>query len=516
MLIMLTPKTIDVEHAMGAKASDPQFTPQKTQVRTISMHANERTRRSLKKNYLDTSNSTRSIELSRALRTFDRQLSSDCRNESPRDERRSESMFEVNQSSSSDDDSSSEDEEDDIDRFLQAIEIAAYAHMVQWAENAYIIENKLLERDRRSLNERKTITFSTEFCRSSPRCCCCHKKRRKSTILFRLNQFLFLCPSLRCCRCMTNPRKSTSPSLFVDSKYARNIESKYVPLCCFWQEDDSNDVYHDQATQNCFVSLSLLSSLFIWFDLPLEVVVNRLRLVGSVMSQVFANVLEWVFFASVINASYNVDQHAEELMRVHGFTALRVRGSVLYVTTGCMMLPECFHALYLAFAPGYVLRSTKRKAKQVCLSLFGLRPLYELVWSFKYTTVMPYTSLQLQGLIMSDSGLHERWVLFTGLVTSLRELPLRIVQLFILVRLNGVVVMVVVVLNYDFFRFLCLVHHQPPRLNIFLSGTAQDLIRFWKEVPWINVLEFMSMNKQSSTSYLLVYLFRLFRCLTNW
>jgi hypothetical protein len=303
----------------------------------------------------------------------------------------------------------------------------------------------------------------------------------------------------------------------VDSKYARNIESKYVPICCFWQEDDTNYVDDDdQATQNCFVSLSLLSSLFIWFDLPLEVVVNRLRLVGSVMSQVFANVLEWVFFASVINASYNVDQHAEELMKVHGFTALRVRGSILYVTTGCMVLPECFHALYLAFAPGYVLRSTKRKAKQVCLSLFGLRPLYELVWSFKYTTVMPYTSLQLQGLIMSDSGLHERWVLFTGLVTSLRELPLRIVQLFILVRLNGVVVMVVVVLNYDFFRSLCLVHHQPPRLNIFLSGTAQDLIRFWKEVPWINVLEFMSTNKQSSTSYLLVYLFRLFRCLTNW
>lgn len=433
---MLTPKTIDVELATGVKAPDPQLTvqtSQKTHVRTISKHEDERTRISLKKNYLDTSNSTRSIELSRALRTFDRQLSSDGRNESPRDEPRS-GMFEVNQSSSSEDDSSDEDDEEDVtDRFLQAIEIAAYAHMVQWAENAYIIENKLLERDRRSLNERKTLTFSTEFCRKSPRCCCCHKKRRKTTILYRMNQLLICCPSLRCCTCMANPRKSTSPSLFVDSKYARNIEGKYLPLCCFWQEDDINHV-DDQATQNCFVSLSLFSSLFIWFDLPLEVVVNRLRLVGSVMSQLFANVLEWIFFASVINASYNVDQHAEKLMRVHGFTTLRVRDSVLYVTTGCMILPELFHALYLAFAPGYVLRSTNRKAKQICLSMFGLRPLYELVWSFKYTTVMPYTSLQLQGLIMSDSGLHERWIIFTGLVTSLRELPLRIVQLFILIE----------------------------------------------------------------------------------
>ena len=45
---------------------------------------------------------------------------------------------------------------------------------------------------------------------------------------------------------------------------------------------------------------------------------------------------------------------------------------------------------------------------------------------------MPYVSLQHQGLIMSDSGLHERWIVWTGLATSLRELPLRVLQLYIL------------------------------------------------------------------------------------
>ena len=328
--------------------------------------------------------------------------------------------------------------EDDPDDFLKVIEIAAYTHMQQWAESAEIIKKKIYHKDKSTLIQRRRFAFV-----------CCSKLGCN----YNLNSFLCCCPYFLCCHTVSKPKKSNNPSLFASNIFGRNIDARYTLICCVFpcckkcrdlpeheneeddSEDDSDDDQENRNTRKnkrktslcCHgrASLTLLTSPFIWFDLPIEVVINRGRLLFSVTSQLIAYGFEWIFFFSIAKAELQWPS-SDNLQ-------LRPRASILWVTLGCMVLPEIVHASYMVFAPGYALRSPKRKVKQFLLSIFSFaRPIYELAWSFKFSQSMPYISLQHQGLIMSDSGLHERWIVWTGLATSLRELPLRVIQLYIL------------------------------------------------------------------------------------
>ena len=440
----------DNEVVTSFTEEDLNIVPSSSQRRSVSVGKDNDLRSKVKTEYKGKNNS---INLEKALSKYESGLSSkstegviDNNNETNQVEvepvvpqRSNSSMFEVNceddvskasslhsfynvnQLNKNSNSFHQKHHENNINHFLQSIEIAAFTHMTQWSESADIIENKILKRDKESLMEAKTCTFTTETCRNSSLCFCkcCGKKRGLSTIVYHKNDFLCCCPYFRCCRHVQKPSSDGNPSLFYSNKFSRNIEAKYTLFCC-----------------PCLgqVRLTLLTSLFIWFDLPLEVVINRFRLLFSTTSQLIAQILEWIFFFSVLKADFLWSDDTSDISKGEEHY-LYVRGSVLYVTTFCMFLPELLHILYMFYSPGYVMRSKTRKMQQVWLSLFSfLRPIYELVWSFKFSQTMPYTSLQHQGLIMSDSGLHERWIIWTGLVSSLRELPIRIIQLFILVE----------------------------------------------------------------------------------
>ena len=254
------------------------------------------------------------------------------------------------------------------------------------------------------------MLLEKRICRRRTCCCTGCTNRKHSTILWKLNDCLLCCPFFRCCARVPDPKESETPSLFSSNHlFSRNIESRYTLICCIFQcckscRDLSTTVQRERHQRACCcrcpgrVPLTLFTSLFIWYNLPLEVVINRVRLLFSTASQLVALLLEWIFFWSVLHANFQFSEDGTN-------TELHARGSILYVTTVCMFLPEVMHALYMIYSPGYVLRSNKRKCKQCLLSLFSFaRPLYELVWSFKFSQILPYTTLQNQGLIMSDSG----------------------------------------------------------------------------------------------------------------
>ena len=85
--------------------------------------------------------------------------------------------------------------------------------------------------------------------------------------------------------------------------------------------------------------------------------------------------------------------------------------SATYWVLFIFFLPDVIHCIYLTQAPGYNLRGFHRQVPQVIYSLlaqFGVRPLYELCWSFKWMQIMNYVTLQNEGSVVTDSGISER------------------------------------------------------------------------------------------------------------
>ena len=85
--------------------------------------------------------------------------------------------------------------------------------------------------------------------------------------------------------------------------------------------------------------------------------------------------------------------------------------SATYATLFIFFLPDVIHCIYLTQAPGYNMRGFHRQVPQVIYSLlaqFGVRPLYELCWSFKWMQIMNYVTLQNEGSVVTDSGISER------------------------------------------------------------------------------------------------------------
>ena len=413
-----------------------------TRVKALSIGMTNETRKQVKSEHL-MPRSENTIDLTRAMRTYETQLSSNRsidNNNSPRSTTKSttsttnssedpdDTMFDVNRKEEEEDGDSENKDEEKMADFLQAIEVAAFTHMQQWAESADIIKKKIYHKDKLTLMQHRRVT-----------CLCCPNT---FSFTYKLNNFLCCCPYFLCCHTVPKPRKSAHPSLFAETKFGGNIDAQYTLICCImpccrrcrdqpdgtasdddFEESDHSDVDDDSDEDNnnnnnndndndndnekgndgnngqgknrcCFfccrkkkrlrpkrkrarpccsgrASLTLLTAPCIWFNLPLEVVINRGRLLFSMSSQLLAFILEWMFFFSIANT--DLQWPSSDNLK------LRVRASVFFVAAGCMILPEMVHASYMLFAPGYALRSPSRKCKQFALSMFSFaRPAYEL------------------------------------------------------------------------------------------------------------------------------------------
>jgi hypothetical protein len=264
------------------------------------------------------------------------------------------------------------------------IEIAAFTHMVEWCEGAERVKTELAMQDAKAIQElgdcpQKVI----DGC--CPAFICCSK----SKLMPHSNPSLF-------------SKNCGSGFDFNHSTYVTSVESKYMCCCCLYR-----------------TRLTLCSSLFIWWNLPLPLIKARFVLLFQTSAQLLTTIFQWIFFYSVYQSNNEIAE----------------RTTVLYVVLATFILPELVHVLYITFAPGYNIRSIRRNYKQILFSLlsqFGVRPLYDLLWSYKYTQLMPYATMQHEGNVVSDTGIHERAIIWTGLATTLRELPLKIAQMYIL------------------------------------------------------------------------------------
>jgi len=277
---------------------------------------------------------------------------------------------------------------DDDDALRESIDVAAFAHVLGWSESAEIIKTKIAEQDEELISQSGTCS------RALINCCC---------------------PSFLCCS------KGIQPILDVNdqadlcmtgtSVYAKHATSKYSFCCC-----------------GSYTRLSLGSALFIWYNLPLGVVRFRFILLTQVAIQLITTYFQWLFFFAVIKSQEQLTDSGEDL---------KVPESVRNLVVTVFFLPDILHAIWVTEAPGYHLRDKKRKRSQAVYSLlaqFGARPLYDLLWSFKFSSLLPYVTLQNQGSIVTDSLIHERFLIWQGLASTLRELPLRVCQLYVLIE----------------------------------------------------------------------------------
>ena len=272
-------------------------------------------------------------------------------------------------------------------KHLETLEIAAFTHLVQWSETAERVKVKMRESDEETIASLHKTSTGCLFLLI--RCCC---------------------PGFICCSHKNQkPVPPPEPSLLSShSIYVRNIEAKYRCCCCC-----------------CRVPLNLLTAPFIWWNLPFGVVKIRIVVLLQTMAILLTTLTQWWF---LIQMASSVTKYNK--------TKINIPKSAFYVSVGTFILPEMFHILYISFTPGYYIRSCKRNSFQIGFSLFaqtGIRPLYDLCWSFKWTQLMPYTlHIQNEGHIVADTGIHERTIVWQGLATTLREIPIRIAQLFIL------------------------------------------------------------------------------------
>ena len=61
-----------------------------------------------------------------------------------------------------------------------------------------------------------------------------------------------------------------------------------------------------------------------------------------------------------------------------------------------------------------------------------MRPIYECLWSSRFFQMFPYVTIRDQGWIVSDNGLHERFMTWRNLQVSTREIPIYILELYFL------------------------------------------------------------------------------------
>jgi len=266
---------------------------------------------------------------------------------------------------------------------LSAVDVAALVHIVEWAESAERVKRIIKGQDSENIQGM---------------CCCCRCCLQK------------LCPGFTCCDQGPKP-EYTKVTKWSDYVFIRKVEAQYAVCCC-----------------RC--PLTILTSLFVWWDMPVGVVKLRLLLLGQIFMQVLTTVFQWVFLYELIQieTTNRADKHRNDMSSSFSSSTMRA-------TIAMMIVPELAHAVYMCYTPGYNLRSRKRMWLQVFYSLFAqcfVRPVYDLAWSFKWTGLMPYVSLQNEGDLVTDSGMHERYIVWAGLAASLREIPLNIIKAYIL------------------------------------------------------------------------------------
>ena len=268
----------------------------------------------------------------------------------------------------------------DCKKKINEVELASLIHVMQWSENAENVKKKMRDGDEKLIKQLN---------------CCCRKLLQ------------CCCPGFSCCRQGRVPIDPKKPSLLsTSSTYVRHFEQLYS--CCF-----------------CFrCRLTLGTSLFIWWDFPFAVTKDRLVMIFQTCSQCLALVFNWVFVYDMVIAPPKSNDRK-----------IRISKEVLNTVLIVFWLPDIFHAFYMFMVPGYREKSCKRKTKQAVYSLLSpllVRPLYAMTWSLRWTQLMPFSKLQNEGDIVTDSGVHERELIWAGLSVTLRELPLLALKCYVL------------------------------------------------------------------------------------
>ena len=270
---------------------------------------------------------------------------------------------------------------------MSRIDVAAFTHILEWSRSAELVKIQMKIED--------------EIMITNLNCCC------------RLC-FSTFCPGFTCCDHSTLAVDKKIHNNINDYNFVRQVEAKYRCCCCCCC---------------CRCPLNLATSLCIWENIPLGVIKLRLILLGQLCAQLLTVIFQWIFLLAVLQM--DTDDTAD----TNSEPVIKVSNSVKYATIATFILPEIVHVVWMVYTPGYNLRSSQRMSKQIVYSMlaqFFVRPFYDLAWSFRWTGLMPYVSLQNEGDLVTDSGMHERYIIWAGLAVSLREMPLNIIKAYIL------------------------------------------------------------------------------------
>lgn len=317
--------------------------------------------------------------------------------------------------------------EDSKDDYLRSLEIAAFAHLVMWSKNADKYQRQRLEDDRNDINRERPMSWWW--------CCCCFSCCGSRT--YNLRRLYCCCPNRMCCAFDSSADNTDAHPdemegyVFNSTIFGRNVARRYLICCCLPSclrprtKTPATSNTKNKKKPCCVrvfgdgrVVLSLWTSPIIWSNLPLEVFVNRIIFTATVAVQVFVTYTQWWFFLSMF--------FTRSVFAAHASTKIAMSFS--------MFLPELVHIVWLSYTPGYALRGWRRRMRQCCNNSISLTaPIYEWLWSSKFQQLFPYVTLsKKQGLIVSQKGIHERYIIYQGLMVCLRELPFKLFQIFLL------------------------------------------------------------------------------------
>ena len=290
-----------------------------------------------------------------------------------------------------------------------AIEVAAYAHLQEWVQNAELAHAVLAKKFDKKHKGKFTLDLTAIFC-----CCahCCKSEICKFSV--DVKWLWKSCPGGICCSNRSKPPKfsdSKKMGAFAERGYAhaKRQEQLYALCCC-----------------GKYVHLNVMTAPFIWYNLPMRVVVNRIRLIFTVFSELVSMFLKLLFYFSVVSNWLEEGKDNQ---------SLGVGTNFLVVITIFMVSPHILHILWQGWAPGYSLRSTKRKKKAALWSgIPFMRPIYELLWASRFYQMFPYVTIRDQGWIVADNGMHERFMTWRNLQVSCREIPIYIMELYFLAQ----------------------------------------------------------------------------------
>ena len=179
-----------------------------------------------------------------------------------------------------------------------------------------------------------------------------------------------------------------------------------------------------------YVHLNLLTAPFIWYNLPLGVVVNRLKMMLTCFLELVTMFLKLWFFYSVVMNEINRSKESDT-----STASLNVGSGFLVLVALFMVAPHVLHIVWQNYTPGYSLRNQRRKRKAFLWSSIPfLRPIYECLWSSRFYQMFPYVTIRDQGWIVVDNGLHERFMTWRNLQVSSREIPIYILELYFLMQ----------------------------------------------------------------------------------